>query len=89
MSALRDRGYDETTRLSYISKSDIIPNLQLLTEAENLSKNAAPFEEWIQTRDTDFKRRHLIPDLPNYNLDFFEEFSNGRKALISKALKAL
>ena len=89
VSALEKRGYDDTTRLSYISKYDIIPNLQLLTESENLSKNAAPFEEWIQTRATDFKRRHLIPDLPSYNLDLFEEFSNGRKALISKALKAL
>ena len=54
-----------------------------------MSKNATPFEQWIQTRDPEFKKRHLIPDIPNYSLDLFEEFLNERKALILKELKNL
>jgi hypothetical protein len=45
----------------------VLSNLQLLTDSENLSKNATPFEEWIQTRDTTFRKRHLIPELPLYH----------------------
>jgi hypothetical protein len=60
-----------------------------VTDSENLSKNATPFDDWIQTRDANFRKRHLIPDLTNYGFDFFEEFSNARTALIVKALKEL
>ena len=88
-SVLRRYGYDKDKIESYISKCDDILNLQLLTDAENMSKNATPFEQWIQTRDPDFKKRHLIPDIPNYSLDLFEEFLNARKALILKELKEL
>jgi hypothetical protein len=61
----------------------------LLTDSENLSKNATPFGAWIQTRDPAFRKRHLIPDATSYGLDSFEEFSKGRAALIAAALKAL
>lgn len=86
---LKKRGYDDTKIQSYISKFNILSNLQLLTDSENLSKNATPFNEWIQTRDVDFRKRHLIPDLTNYGFDLFEEFSNARADLIIRALKAL
>jgi hypothetical protein len=66
-----------------------MPNLQLLTESENLSKNATSFEKWIQTRDPDFRKRHLIPDLSAYGMDSFEEFLKGRTALIVTALTRL
>lgn len=86
-SVLRRYGYGKDKIESYISKCDYILNLQLLTDAENMSKNATPFEQWIQTRDPEFKKRHLIPDIPNYSLDLFEEFLNARKSLILKELK--
>jgi len=54
-----------------------------------LSKNAAPFDEWIQTRDADFRERHHIPNLPAYGFDVFEKFSKERTALIEEALKGL
>ena len=60
---LKKRGYDEVRVQSYIAKYNTLANLELLTESENLSKNATPFDQWIQTRDVDFRKRHLIPDL--------------------------
>jgi hypothetical protein len=89
VGALKKRGYDEVKVHSYVSKCNILSNLQLLTDSENLSKNATPFDEWIRTRDAAFRRRHLIPDLPTYGFDSFEEFSNAREALVVAALKAL
>lgn len=86
---LRKRGYDDTKIQAYMSKYNILSNLQLLTDSENLSKNATHFDNWIQTRDADFRKRHLIPDLDNYGFDFFEEFSSARGNLIVKALKDL
>jgi hypothetical protein len=88
-SALKKRRYDEGRVQSYLSKYNILSNLQLLTDSENLSKNATPFDEWIQTRDAAFRKRHLIPDLPTYGFDSFEEFSKARAALIMAALKGL
>jgi hypothetical protein len=89
VTALKKRGYDEVKVQSYVSKYNILSNLQLLTESENLTKNATPFDEWIRTRDATFRKRHLIPDLPTYGFDSFEEFSKARTALIVTALKKL
>ena len=87
---LKKRGYDEAKVHSYMSKYNTLPNLQLLTDSENLSKNATPFEKWIQTRDASFRGRHLIPDLDDtYGGDSFEEFWESRAALIRAALRKL
>ena len=87
--AMKKRGYDEAKVQSYMSKYNVLPNLQLLTDSENLSKNATPFDEWIRTRDAGFCKRHLIPALCAYGFDSFEEFSKARTALIVAALKEL
>ena len=87
--ALKKRGYDDAKVQSYVSKFNVLSNLELLTDSENLSKNATPFGEWIQTRDVAFRKRHLIPDLSAYGFDSFEEFSKARTALIVAALKKL
>jgi uncharacterized protein with ParB-like and HNH nuclease domain len=87
--ALKKRTYDEAKIQLYQSKFNILANLELLTDSENLSKNATPFDDWIRTRDPAFRKRHLIPDLPVYGLDSFEEFSKGRTALIVETLKKL
>jgi hypothetical protein len=78
--------------LSYFrigAKYNVLPNLQLLTDSENLSKNATPFDEWIRTRDAAFRKRHVIPDLPIYGFDSFDEFFKARTGLIVAAVKAL
>jgi len=86
---LKRRGYDDAKVQSYISKFNVIPNLELLTDSENLSKNATPFDEWIQTRDVAFRKRHLIPELPTFGFDSFEDFVKARTALIITTLKNL
>ena len=86
--ALKKRGYNDATVNSYVAKYNVLPNLQLLTGSENLSKNATPFEQWIRTRDPAFRTRHLIP-LPTYSFDSFETFVEQRSALIGAALKEL
>jgi hypothetical protein len=87
--ALKKRGYDEVKVQSYVSKYNILSNLQLLTASENLEKNATPFDKWIQTRDATFCKRNLIPNLPTYGFDSFEEFSKARTAMIVAALKEM
>ncbi|QBH20739.1 DUF262 domain-containing protein [Alcaligenes faecalis] len=86
---LKRRGYAESKVQSYIAKYNLLANLQLLTESENLSKNATPFEEWIKTRDASFRRRHLIPEMTSYVFDAFDEFYEKRKDSIVKALQRL
>ena len=88
--ALKKRGYGDAKVTSYLSKYNYLANLQLLTDSENLSKSATPFDEWIQTREPAFRRRHLIPDdVPSYDFDSFEEFFTARTALIRTALQGL
>lgn len=89
LRTLKKRGYNEVKIQAYMSNFNVLPNLQLLTESENLSKNATPFDQWIQTRDTAFRKRHLIPDLTNLGFDSFDEFSKARRTLIVTSLKAL
>ncbi len=87
--ALKRRGFDDAKVKSYLSSYNTLPNLQLLTESENLSKSKKPFGEWIRTRDAAFCERHLIPDLSAYTLDAFGRFFKKRADLIVTALRAL
>ncbi len=88
--ALKKRKYGEAKVRTYMRKHNTLPNLQLLTDSENLAKNATPFEKWIQTRDVNFRKRHLIPDLNGvYSFDAFDDFWKARAALITRALKKI
>lgn len=86
---LKKRGYDEVRVQSYLAKFNVLANLQLLTDSENLSKNATPFDVWITTRDDAFRKRHLIPDMTSYGFDSFEEFFLARTNAIEAILKEL
>ncbi len=86
---LRRRGYDDAKVQSYMSRFNTLSNLQLLTDSENTSKNATPFDKWLKTRDATYRSRHLVPDLADYSFDNFEEFFDARRQLIVAALKAL
>ena len=87
--ALKRRGYDDVKVKAYMSKYNTLPNLELLTDSENTSKNATPFDEWIKTRESGFRTKHLIPDVADLGFDSFEEFYEARKALMVAALKQL
>ena len=86
---LKRRGYDDARVQSYIAKYNSLPNLELLTDTENISKSAKPFEEWIRTRDPAFRQRHLIPELTSYGFDAFEDFFAARRASMVAKLKEL
>jgi len=87
--SLKKRGYDDTKIQEYMSHFNTLHNLQLLTDSENLSKNATPFDDWLRTRDPAFRSRHLIPDLQNYGFDYFQNFFKARTGLIVAMLKSL
>ena len=84
---LRARGYDDTTIQKYTNCFNTILNLELLDDSENKSKNAKPFDIWLKSRDTNFKKRHHIPEMNDYSLDFFLEFIQKRKELLTKQIK--
>jgi hypothetical protein len=89
MRALKKRGYDDAKVEAYMSKYNTLPNLELLTDSENTSKNATPFDEWIKTREPGFRTWHLIPNVADLGFDSFEEFYEARRALIVAALKQI
>lgn len=82
------RGYDEERIKQYQAVCNSILNLELLNESENKSKNAKPFDEWIMSRDSDFKKRHLIPEIDNYEFDNFLVFIEERKKLLINRIKS-
>jgi hypothetical protein len=63
--------------------------LQLLTDSENIEKNATDFDGWIATRDSNFKSRHNIPDIKSYHFDNFVDFINERKIILQSKLKTI
>ncbi|MDO9087992.1 MAG: DUF262 domain-containing protein [Anaerolineaceae bacterium] len=74
----------------FLSLRDRIGNLELLIERENREKQDTPFESWIQTRDKDFRARHLIPEGDELlKFENFEAFIEAREQLITKRLKSI
>jgi hypothetical protein len=86
---LHKKAYDKEKVERYRSLFNTVLNLELLTDSENLSKNATPFKKWIDNRDNGFKSRHLIPEMKSYDLDAFEEFIDARKKLLIKQFKSI
>lgn len=86
---LTRRSYDAARIQEYQKHFNTIGNLQLLTDTENLEKNAAAFDEWLPTRDSNFMERHLIPHVASYFFDDFLEFITQRKADIAKKLSRI
>ncbi len=87
--SLNSKGYGADVIASYQKHFNTIANLQLLTNKENMEKNAAAFDGWLNTRDAQFKARHSIPMLPDYELDHFVEFINARRKNIKEKLKSI
>jgi hypothetical protein len=86
---LRARGYDEMKIEEYRKYFNTILNLQLLTDSENLEKNAKDFDDWISTRDQNFKDRHKIPVMTSYHFDEFINFISERKKILKTVLASL
>ena len=86
---LRKRGYSDDKVESYMKLHDCVPNLQLLTDTENMKKNATPFSEWISTRHDEFRSKHMIPYMSDYSLDHFGDFWELRRELVVDKLKSI
>lgn len=86
---LRKRGYEENKIKEYRDCFDTILNLQLLTDSENLEKNASDFDLWLSKRDENFKERHKIPKLDSYHFDNFIGFTEKRKGILKSKLNAI
>lgn len=87
---LQKAGVPSGEREDFVERMDHTGNLELLLDRENQEKATLPFDEWIATRDQDFKSRHLIPDDPAlYSLQRFGEFIKAREDLIRQRLTRL
>ena len=84
---LRKRGFSDDVIEKYQVVYNSIANLELLEDSENKSKNATPFDQWIKSRDKNFRSRHLIPEMDDYGYDHFMEFIEARRKLIKEAIK--
>lgn len=86
---LKARGYVDEKIEKYLACYNSIANLELLDESENKIKNAKPFEEWLSDRDDNFRTRHNIPLMENYDFDHFLDFIDKRKILLLNCLKQI
>lgn len=87
--SLAARGYPSDQIENYQRHFNTIVNLQLLTDTENLEKNATPFDDWLLTRDDNFKSRHSIPAMTNYDFDHFMQFIEERRTDIAAKLRQI
>lgn len=87
---LREHGISEDKIPLYLGSYDRIGNLQLLNDKENEGKSDKSFEDWITTRDSSFKGKHLIPEDTNlYKFKHFNKFFDARENLIIARLKSI
>jgi hypothetical protein len=80
-------GLDSDQQRRYLELMNRVGNLELLERQENLEKSAQDFEQWLASRDSSFRRQHLVPDDNRLlSFDHFEDFINAREELIRKHL---
>ena len=89
VNKLKKRRYDNSKIEQYMAKYNVLPNLQLITESENLKKSARPIANWLGSRDLEYRSRHLIPRFSNYEFDHFLDFVRERKKKLAAVLRSL
>jgi hypothetical protein len=77
-------------RLDWINKKDRLGNLCLLLASENAGKQDMPVDEWLESREPGFLKRHLIPDDRTlWKFERFPDFLEAREELVRRRLKIL
>jgi hypothetical protein len=77
-------------RLDWINKKDRLGNLCLLLASENTGKQDMPVDEWLESREPGFLKRHLIPDdRALWKFERFLDFLEAREELVRRRLKML
>jgi hypothetical protein len=89
-SLFRPRELSTLGKLDWISKKDRLGNLCLLLAPENMGKQDMPVDEWLESREPGFLKRHLIPDdQALWKFDRFADFLEAREELVRRRLKVL
>ncbi len=72
----------------WLEKKDTLPNLQFMEGIQNVSKNATPFDKWLESKgDKDeFIKANYIPINISYKFENFLEFYNRRKEILRQKL---
>jgi len=88
---LLERGIDPTKASKFAEQRDKLPNLQLLTQRENESKQDESFFDWFTNQDEstqkELRERHFLPDDDKYyTIDNFDQFLDQRRELITNHL---
>ncbi len=77
-------------KIDWNGKKDRIGNLCLLLASENSGKQDMPLDEWLQSRESGFLKRHLIPeDQALWKFDRFSDFLDARESLIRQRFMKL
>jgi hypothetical protein len=89
-SLFRPRELSTLGKLDWISKKDRLGNLCLRLAPENMGKQDMPVDEWLESREPGFLKRHLIPDdQALWKFDRFADFLEAREELVRRRLKVL
>ena len=59
---MKNAGLSYDQQQQYKEMMNHLGNLQLLSSTENLEKSNQDFITWLATRDTNFRKKYLIPD---------------------------
>ena len=87
---LREEGLPEDKIQRFLEERDKLPNLQLLTENENKTKQDTSFENWVSSQNEQFYDRHFIPEQSEYHkLENFDQFVDERREMIKDHLLTL
>ena len=86
--SLQDEGMSPEDVQFALEHYNDLPNLQLLTDPDNIAKSNKPLAEWLgkHTNQTMMRSISLIPDV-NASLANFREFYETRKQMLIIALK--
>ena len=92
-SRLESGGLSVADAEEVVRRRDLLPNLQLLEGAENVSKSATMPAAWVASTHTGdgygaYLDRHLVPTLPTDFIGFLDWFDR-RSALLAERLRAV
>jgi len=76
-------GYTHNEAEELTERANQLANLQLLTARENESKQDKTFEQWVNSQNSSFFDRHMIPSDQEYHkLENFDKFLDKREEKI-------
>jgi hypothetical protein len=88
---LAELGIPEEEWNEWQDKRDRVPNLQLLNDVRNISKNASPLQDWLAkmspTELRNFKADNYLPENVEFEFKNFLEFYNQRKEALRSELR--